>query len=276
MLPHSALCFSVLKYGPQLGMSEQSRIFQFSAYTFDVGIGDMVPSLLHGATLCVPSEHERTNDLNGAIERSRSNCLVITPSVAALLERERCSSVQTLVLIGEVPTAESYELWHGRVRLFNAWGPAECAVLSTVHEIKSQNDLPTLIGGPMNCRIWLVHPSDPSRLVPSGCIGEILVEGLNVAYGYLGDEKECTDRYVSLVCTVRELCSTHNFGEVFGIPIGQRVFFFQLTADHIAAGILFKRVSRRSWASNLNLFSTSTRYLCTYRDGWTTYSHDGK
>ncbi|KAG8156447.1 hypothetical protein KVR01_013681 [Diaporthe batatas] len=197
MLPHSALCFSVLKYGPQLGISEHSRIFQFSAYTFDVGIGDMAASLIHGATLCVPHEHERTSDLNGAIERSKSNCLFITPSVAALLERERCSSLRILVLIGELPKAESYHTWRGRVRLFNAWGPAECAVLSTMHEIKSEIDPPSLIGRPANCRIWLVHPSDPSRLVPSGCIGEILVEGPNVAYGYLGDMKRATHAFLS-------------------------------------------------------------------------------
>lgn len=197
MLPHSSLCFSVLNYSRSLHISEHSRIFQFSAYTFDVGIGDMVAALVNGATLCVPSEHDRTSDLNGAIERTNSNWLMTTPSVANLLMPDKCANLRSLALIGEAPNANLYKTWHGRLKLFNTWGPAECAVLSSVQEIQSQGDNPNLIGDPTSCRLWLVNPSEPSRLVPTGCVGEILVEGPNVAYGYLNDQEPTPQVFIS-------------------------------------------------------------------------------
>lgn len=197
MLPHSSLCCSVLHYSRLFGISGRSRIFQFSAYTFDVGIGDVISGLINGATLCVPSEQNRTSDLNGEIERSKPTFLATTPSVAALLLLHKCQSLQSLMLIGECATAELYSTWYGRVNLFNAWGPAECAVLSSVHKVQSQHDDPSLIGEPSNCRLWLVSPSDRSRLVPSGCVGEILVEGPNVAYGYINDQERTQQVFIS-------------------------------------------------------------------------------
>lgn len=197
MIPHSALCFSALNYGHRLGVSERSRIFQFSAYTFDVAIGDMVAALIHGSTLCVPSEHDRINDLSGAIERFKPSWLMITPSVATMLDPLRCSSLRSLSFIGEVPTRKLYSTWHGLLALYNAWGPAEGAVLSSIHQIQSQSDLLNVIGEPVSCRLWLVHPSDPSRLVPSGCLGEILIEGPNIAYGYLKDDERTKQVFLS-------------------------------------------------------------------------------
>ncbi|GJD02439.1 non-ribosomal peptide synthetase [Colletotrichum higginsianum] len=147
-LTHSSLCLSILNYTRRLGISHRSRLFQFSAYTFDVGIGDMLASLATGAVLCVPCEQDRLGDLNGAIDGYRATHVILTPSVAAFLRPERLENggLRTMVLIGEVATSELYKTWHGRVRLFNAYGPAECSVLTTVHEVESPDDNPAVIG----------------------------------------------------------------------------------------------------------------------------------
>ncbi|KAK2025338.1 acetyl-CoA synthetase-like protein [Colletotrichum zoysiae] len=193
-LPHSSLCLSILNYTRRLGISEQTRIFQFSAYTFDVGVGDMLASLIVGAVLCVPSEQDRLSDLNGALEKFRATCLVVTPSVAAFLQPDRLAEgkLDTMALVGELATPDLYKKWHGRIRLFNVYGPAECSVLSTVQEVRSPNDNPAIIGHSLapHCRVWLVDPTDPSRLVPVGAPGEAMIEGHHVGMGYLnGPEK---------------------------------------------------------------------------------------
>lgn len=196
-LSHSALCSSILNYSSRFGISQQSRIFQFSAYTFDVGIGDMFASLMAGAVLCVPSEQGRLNDINGAINHFQATFLMLTPSMAALLRPDSCGSLGTIVLIGEPATAELYKTWQGRVHLFNAWGPAECSILSSFHMVKSQSDDPALIGIPISCRLWLVSPTDSTRLVPVGSVGEILVEGRQVALGYLNDPDRTRNAFIS-------------------------------------------------------------------------------
>ncbi|KAK2042428.1 acetyl-CoA synthetase-like protein [Colletotrichum somersetense] len=201
-LAHSSLCLSVLNYTSRLGISRQTRIFQFSAYTFDVGVGDMLASLIVGAVLCVPSEQDRLSDLNGAIHKSQATCLIATPSVAALLRPDRLknSNLNTLVLIGELATTELYQTWHGHVRLFNAYGPAECSVLSTIQYVRSPNENPAIIGHGLapHCRVWLVDPTDPSRLVPVGAPGEAMIEGHHVALGYLNSPEKTAKAFLSV------------------------------------------------------------------------------
>ncbi|TIC90013.1 Nonribosomal peptide synthetase 12 [Colletotrichum higginsianum] len=200
-LTHSSLCLSILNYTRRLGISHRSRLFQFSAYTFDVGIGDMLASLATGAVLCVPCEQDRLGDLNGAIDGYRATHVILTPSVAAFLRPERLENggLRTMVLIGEVATSELYKTWHGRVRLFNAYGPAECSVLTTVHEVESPDDNPAVIGAAVapHCRVWLVDAADPSRLVPVGSSGELLIEGQHVASGYLNDPEKTARAFIS-------------------------------------------------------------------------------
>ncbi|KZL79020.1 nonribosomal peptide [Colletotrichum incanum] len=200
-LAHSSLCLSVLNYTNRLGITDQTRLFQFSAYTFDVGIGDMVASLITGAVLCIPCEQDRLSDLNGAISSCRASCVILTPSVAAFLRPARLEngSLETLVFIGEVATSELYQVWYGHVRLFNAYGPAEYSVLSTVYEVRSPDDNPAIIGTAVarHCRVWLVDPGDPSRLVPVGSSGEILIEGQHVALGYLNDTRKTAQAFMS-------------------------------------------------------------------------------
>ncbi|KAF6823353.1 nonribosomal peptide synthase [Colletotrichum musicola] len=200
-LAHSSLCLSVLNYTRHLGISDKTRLFQFSAYTFDVGIGDVIASLVTGAVLCVPCEQDRLGDLNGAIDRFEASCVILTPSVAALLRPERIKndSLRTIVLIGELATSELYKIWHGRVRLFNAYGPAECSVISTIREVASPDENPAIIGAAVvpHCRVWLVDAADSSRTVPVGCMGELLVEGQHVALGYLNDPDKTSRAFIS-------------------------------------------------------------------------------
>ncbi|KAF6815188.1 nonribosomal peptide synthase [Colletotrichum sojae] len=200
-LAHSSLCLSVLNYTRHLGISDKTRLFQFSAYTFDVGVGDVIASLVTGAVLCVPCEQDRLGDLNGAIDRFQASCVMLTPSVAALLRPERIKndSLRTIVLIGEVATSELYRTWHGRVRLFNAYGPAECSVISTIREVASPEEKPAIIGAAVapHCRVWVVDAADSSRMVPVGCVGELLIEGQHVALGYLNDPDKTSRAFIS-------------------------------------------------------------------------------
>ncbi|KAL7775607.1 hypothetical protein CFE70_009451 [Pyrenophora teres f. teres 0-1] len=194
---HEALCLSITSASSRLLVTKDSRILQFSAYTFDVSIGDMLFAFFNGGVLCVPSEDERLNDLNGAMQKFHANWSAMTPSVAILLQPEACQSLQTLVLIGEMALSEIYATWSPRINLFNAWGPAECSVVSSAYKVRSATDYEGRIGTPLSCRLWLVNPQDPSRHVPVGCVGELLVEGPHVALGYMRDKRKTEEVFIS-------------------------------------------------------------------------------
>ena len=48
-------------------MDSTTKALQFTSYTFDVSIQEILTTLLHGGCPCVPSESERLNNLEAAI-----------------------------------------------------------------------------------------------------------------------------------------------------------------------------------------------------------------
>ena len=96
VLEHKALCSSFAAHGPRVGFSPTTRAFQFSAYTFDNAIEDILSVLTAGGCVCVPSEDQRLNDLAGTIRRLKANLLNATPTMASLLTPADVPLVKTL------------------------------------------------------------------------------------------------------------------------------------------------------------------------------------
>ena len=68
-----------------LQLDSDSRVFQFSLYSFDVSVEDISSTLLAGGCICIPSEGDRLNHISGAIRRMQVNFANLTPSVAYFL-----------------------------------------------------------------------------------------------------------------------------------------------------------------------------------------------
>ncbi|KAK4126781.1 non-ribosomal peptide synthetase [Parathielavia appendiculata] len=181
-LEHNAICIMAKKHGEVMNINKSSRIFQFAAHVFDVSIGDLAISLYHGACLCVPSDHDRMNNLASAINKFRANRAWLTPTVASLISPADCPTMEWLSVGGEQLTQMCKDIWDG-VALVNVYGPAEVTNLGTA--VRVSRDLPiTNIGHANGTRVWICEPGNPQKLAPTGCIGEIVFEGPNVTQGY--------------------------------------------------------------------------------------------
>ncbi|KAK7960619.1 acetyl-CoA synthetase-like protein [Apiospora saccharicola] len=192
---HSAACTNILAHGPRETNSSESRVLAFSAFTFDISITDIFTTLSFGGTLCVPSDHEKMNDLTGAIRRMRVNHMVTTPTVAQFLDPETVPTLQVLVTGGEAMTDEFIELWADRIRLFNSYGPAECTSRASSAR-KSRGDKGSIIGTNMGSALWVTQSSDPNVLVPIGAVGELIVEGNILADGYLNNPAKTEETFI--------------------------------------------------------------------------------
>ncbi|KAI2478308.1 Peptide synthetase, partial [Pyrenophora tritici-repentis] len=192
LLTHGAFCHSAHYHGIDFGLGPQSRVLQFANHTFDVSLGEILTTLLFGGTVCIPSDKVRMNDLAGAIRRLHVNHLFLTPTLASTIQPSEIPEVCDMVLVGEHATRENFEQWAPRLRLTNAYGPAETSVWVTSNPAVSPDTNPANIGRSTWSRIYIVHPDDHNRLVPIGAPGEILIEGVVVARGYL-DNSELTD-----------------------------------------------------------------------------------
>ncbi|KAH6649115.1 hypothetical protein BKA67DRAFT_662034 [Truncatella angustata] len=197
VLEHQALCHGILAAGVRFGVTPATRTFQFSAFTFDVSITDVFTTLTYGGCICMPSERDRTDDLVGAMNDFAVTLAVLTPTVTALLDPETVpASLDTIVLVGEAIKPEAVEPWAGHIKVFNAYGPAECSIYSVINgPILRPEDAP-IIGSNVSNRLWITHPLDHNSLVPIGAPGELLIEGPSLARSYLHDPNKTAASFV--------------------------------------------------------------------------------
>lgn len=187
VLEHSALCSSLLAHGSFIQLGTHSRVLQFAAHTFDISIGDIFGTLVHGGCVCIPSEYDRMNNLSGAIQHFRANHISLTTTVASYLQPEDVPSLKVLVVAGEPMTKTVVEQWAASITLINMYGPAECTVYCIGKFGIHREDNYTNIGKGVGAMVWITNDQDYNSLLPIGSIGEILIEGPNLARGYLGD-----------------------------------------------------------------------------------------
>nr|AGS31967.1 lysergyl peptide synthetase subunit 1 [Epichloe amarillans] len=171
------------------GFTADSRVLQFAGYSFDAMIVEHFITLLAGGCICIPSSFDRDNRLATCIVEMRVNWAMLTSSVIPLLTPATVPTLQTLVQAGEPMHQGITDCWASHVRLFNAYGPTECSVISTTSNVinpyaRNARNIGFTTGGVC----WIVDPEHPeSPPVPIGAEGELIIEGAILARGYLGD-----------------------------------------------------------------------------------------
>lgn len=185
VLEHRGIATNAEYSGPKLGYEKDSRVLQFASLTFDNSIAEIFTTLTRGGCVCVPSDHERLNDLTGAINRHGVTLADITPTVACLLQPADVPTLKTLALGGEAVTTTCVDIWRDFVSLQCCYGPSECSVNSTYSGDIAQPGKATNIGHAIGCVAWVVDAADHNSLVPMGCVGELLIDGPIVSRGYL-------------------------------------------------------------------------------------------
>ena len=196
VLEHRAIVTSSHATGTAYDWGEQTRCLQFAAYTFDNSLAEMFFTLMRGGCVCVPSEHERFNDLAGAINRFNVNFMDITPTVASFLRPSDVPSVKGLSLGGEPLTKDNIETWGKAVSLHCCYGPSECSVNSTWNGNLGNSSEATNIGKSIGSISWIVDPDNHNYLTPIGCIGELLIEGPILAREYLHDPDKTSKAFI--------------------------------------------------------------------------------
>lgn len=197
VLEHQALCSGILASGVRYGVTTATRNFQFSAFTFDVSITDIFITLVYGGCVCVPSEKDRTDDVESVMNDLAVTFAVLTPTVTSMLDLERVpSSLDTIVFVGEAIKPAAVKPWVDRVKVFNGYGPAECSIYSVINGPVLRPEDARIIGSTVSNRLWLTDPSDHNSLVPIGTPGELLIEGPALARCYLNDSEKTAESFV--------------------------------------------------------------------------------
>jgi brevianamide F synthase len=213
VIEHQCFVANTLAQNAVQKINRQTRAFQFASYGFDSSILETLMTLVAGGCVCIPSEQQRLNGLADAIRELGANWLELTPSVARFINPEDLPDVRSVLLVGEPMSQDHVTQWSGsgKVQLLNAYGPAECSVVTTVQPHVQLED-PQNIGRSYSSHCWIVNPQDHDQLEPLGAVGELLISGPIVARGYLNQPHQ------------KSFISNPRWATRFGIPPGERVY----------------------------------------------------
>ncbi|KAL0935879.1 nonribosomal peptide [Colletotrichum truncatum] len=197
VLTHAGIFTTALDMAESLDVDESSRILQFSSYAFDMSVADIVTGLLRGACICIPSESDRLDRLQGFMQETGVNWAMLTPTVARLLNPNTANNLKTLVLVGEIVKESDIKSWiDNGVRVYNGYGPAESTFLATTTGNPGAIiGRASSIGSGLNMRTWIIDPVN-ERLVPIGAVGELVIEGPALAIGYLNDPRRTAESFI--------------------------------------------------------------------------------
>ncbi|KAL8671338.1 MAG: hypothetical protein Q9168_004162 [Polycauliona sp. 1 TL-2023] len=194
-IEHRAYASVAKAHAPAFFLHEDMRMLQYSSYVFDPWIMETLEPLMLGATVCVPSEQSRFNELAATIVHFRTDWVVLTPSVANFLDPTEVPCVKTLLLGGESLSQESLATW-SKIKLINVYGPAEASVQCAVNNEMTKNKYASIIGRGLGVQCWLVDPANHNRLLPPGCTAELVLEGPTLARGYFGDPEKTAQAFI--------------------------------------------------------------------------------
>ena len=198
LINHHSFVSSSSEFAPAMGIHNSSRVLQFSSYTFDACLIEILSTLMQGGCICVPDQASRTNDLVGIINNFNVNWVCLTPSVVRTIQPSQIPQVKTLVLVGEAMSQQDLITWADRVTLVNGYGPTECSAIATVN-IMTPSTSPSNLGRVVTARGWVVSKDNHHVLAPLGAIGELILEGGGVGAGYLKNPEKTAQAYITSV-----------------------------------------------------------------------------
>jgi amino acid adenylation domain-containing protein/thioester reductase-like protein len=187
LIGHDAYVNLLLGAGETLGLTRNDRCLMFSSPSFDVSLSDMGLPLAFGAALCpVPDEVLRSpNRFRAFLSELNVTVADITPSYLHLLNGAALPSLRILVSGGEAPFPADVETYARRHQYFNAYGPTENTISSTMGKLCPDDRGFLSCGRPLpNTSVQICDPE--GNPVPPGAVGELLLGGVGLAHGYVG------------------------------------------------------------------------------------------
>ena len=200
LVPHRGVANLLQAQTDLFDIDPDSRVLQFASSSFDACVFEWLMALCHGASLHMPSPGVVLvgDALESFVSQAGITHTLLPPVVlSAMPETADLRSVRVLICGGEAMPPALVKRWAPGRRLFNAYGPTEDSVVSTVHRCDADDDGAAMVPigrGMPNHRTYVL---DAQRaLLPSGVPGELYVGGAGVADGYLNRPELTAERFI--------------------------------------------------------------------------------
>ncbi len=234
------------------GISAKDRVLQFFSMNFDGSVEELFPAWASGGTVVLRSDEisSSTSEFEKFVERRKITAVDLPTAYWHEWVRNLRTVPKTLravIIGGEKVSAELCRVWlqkgGGAVRLFNTYGPTECTVVATVHELTGAVTGEVPIGLPI-AGTALYVADERRQLVSLSMPGELLIGGEGVARGYLNRSDLTREKFIRnpwgegmLYCTGDLVCrqSDGRIGFMGRVDNQVKIRGFRIEPDGIAA-----------------------------------------
>ncbi|MGB8601754.1 MAG: amino acid adenylation domain-containing protein, partial [Rhizomicrobium sp.] len=186
-ISHRSYVNIILGTGEAYGLTADDRSLMFSSPSFDVSLSDIGLPLAFGATLCPVSYDilSAPNKFRAFLNDLKITVADITPSYLRLFDGAALPTLRILVTGGEAPYPSDIITYAANLQYYNAYGPTENTISSTMAVLTAEPQLFLSAGRPLPNTS--VHVCDPNgNPVPPGVMGELWLGGSGLAHGYVG------------------------------------------------------------------------------------------
>lgn len=175
-------------------ISPQSRVLQFSSFSFDASVWEWLMALCGGAILhqCSTDERVDTQKLQSKLVHEAITHAMLPPSLLKFLDPNIDYSLKYITVGGEAVSQADADIWAKKCCLINGYGPTEGSVCVSYSPLVSGESV--TIGGPVfGTQLYVLD--EAQRLLPHGAVGELYVGGAQLAKGYLNQPELTQSRF---------------------------------------------------------------------------------
>ena len=197
LLAHKGVCNLATQQRKIFNIKAQSRVLQFASFSFDASVWEIFMALGSGATLVMGDSDSLLpgENLLNLLKKQKITVATLPPSALAVMPTDELPDLQSLIVAGESSSADLLKKWCQNRHVFNAYGPTESTVCTTIALIKDPQEKPP-IGKPLgNFQVYILDPC--LNPVPIGINGELYIGGEGLAKGYLGQPELTNSKFIS-------------------------------------------------------------------------------
>ena len=233
MLAHRGLGNLLTAQVREFDLVRCSRVLQFSSLSFDASIFEIVMALMTGSTLYL-KDGEKLLPGPAMIEFLQQHGithLTLPPSVLKLMPDGELPDLRVLIVAGEECSAELVHRWSQGRRFFNAYGPTEATVWSTLARCEDDGQKPS-IGRPIiNTSVYVLD--EGLQPAPAGVAGELYIGGIGLARGYLKRPELTAERFVPHPFSVQPDARLYKTGDLGRYRSDGQIEYLGRTDDQV-------------------------------------------
>ncbi len=182
-----------------LEVGEREAVMQFSSWSFDASVWEMMMGLGSGGRLVIREKEGMMDveELRREMMRRGVTAATLPPSVLRAMREEELEGLKKVISAGEAWDRQIMSKWSkGGRRLVNAYGPTETTVCATMTRgNEGATGRVRSIGAEIrNVRVAIMD--ERMRMCGEGVEGEIWIGGEGVARGYRNQAELTADKFV--------------------------------------------------------------------------------